>query len=135
MISKQTNIFLESDHLELISPATIPAAPCVLRVAAFWLLGSLLVFTAAATGYAQNGGPPGGQVLALAIGPATSGTLYAGTAIGGVFKSTSGGISWNPLNAGLTNFSVLALAIDPLVPATFIRWYNLGHVQKYRRRN
>ncbi|WP_347244981.1 hypothetical protein, partial [Thermogutta sp.] len=40
-------------------------------------------------------GPEGGSIYALAIDPATPGTLYAGTYGGGVFKSTNGGASWS----------------------------------------
>ena len=39
-------------------------------------------------------------------------TLYAGT-LGGVFKSVDGGANWNAVNNGLTNTSILSLAIDP----------------------
>ena len=39
-------------------------------------------------------------------------TLYAGTATGGVFKSASG-FTWNAANAGLTDLTIAALAVDP----------------------
>ena len=45
-----------------------------------------------------SNGPGGGPVYALAIDPATPGTLYAGTSGGGVFKSTNGGGSWSAVN-------------------------------------
>ena len=46
-------------------------------------------------------------------------TLYAGTAGGGVFKSTNGGGNWSAVNTGLTCYSsVYALAIDPATPTT-----------------
>ena len=45
-------------------------------------------------------------------------TLYAGTAGGGVFKSTDAGGTWSALNTGLTDLAVNALAIDPLTPTT-----------------
>jgi hypothetical protein len=35
-------------------------------------------------------GPEGGVVRTLAVDPANPGTVYAGTAAGGVFKSTRG---------------------------------------------
>jgi hypothetical protein len=38
-----------------------------------------------------------GRVTGLAIDPRDTGTLYAGSAAGGVFRSTDGGDSWNPL--------------------------------------
>jgi hypothetical protein len=56
-----------------------------------------------------------GSVISLAVDPLIPGTLYAGTADGGVVKSTNGGATWAP--TGLGNTPVLALAIDPGVPS------------------
>jgi len=36
--------------------------------------------------------------------------LFAGTYTNGVFLSTNNGISWTPVNSGLTNVNVQALA-------------------------
>jgi len=63
-------------------------------------------------------GPEGGSISALAIDPATPTTLYAGTFLAGVFKSTNGGESWSAANTGLINTYVYALAIDPKTPTT-----------------
>jgi hypothetical protein len=41
-----------------------------------------------------------------------SGHIFAGTAAGGVFRSTNNGDSWTPVNTGLTNTVVYALAIN-----------------------
>ena len=57
------------------------------------------------------------NINALAIDPVNTATLYAGT-YGGVFKSTDGGVSWNPANTGLTVKSVLILTISPADPST-----------------
>ena len=60
------------------------------------------------------------RVVALAIDPHISSTIYAGTDAG-VFKSTSAGMSWSVANAGLSSPSgvlVRALAIDPQEPST-----------------
>src|SRR5688572_16128408 len=43
--------------------------------------------------------------------------LYAATS-SGVFKTTDGGASWTPVNAGLAGIPVFSLAIDPKTPAT-----------------
>src|SRR3989442_11723035 len=51
-----------------------------------------------------NSGPEGGEIVALAIESESNSTLYAGTAGGGVFKSTNAGQSWNA--TGLRNTSV-----------------------------
>jgi photosystem II stability/assembly factor-like uncharacterized protein len=79
-----------------------------------------------------TGGPGSGSVfvMALAIDPATPGTLYAGTRSGGVFKSTDAGTSWAPMNAGLTNLDVRALAIDPKTPSTLYAGTERGGVFK-----
>ena len=64
-----------------------------------------------------SNGPEGGSILALAINPQTPAIIYAGTDVGGVFKSTDSGTSWSAINNGLTNPYVWALAIDPQTPA------------------
>ena len=46
------------------------------------------------------------------VDPASRETLYAGTE-SGIFKSTSSGASWTPINSGLTSVSIVSLAIDP----------------------
>jgi photosystem II stability/assembly factor-like uncharacterized protein len=58
-------------------------------------------------------GPDGGSVCSVAIDPSDPSTIYAGTLGGGVFKSADGGATWRPINNGLTNLSITALAIDP----------------------
>ncbi|HEX5692829.1 MAG TPA: hypothetical protein VFX76_22615, partial [Roseiflexaceae bacterium] len=52
----------------------------------------------------------------LAIDPRTPTTLYAGTSFAGVYKSTDGAASWNPINAGLTITNITELAVDPVTP-------------------
>lgn len=66
------------------------------------------------------GGPGGGNsdITSLAIDPTNSQTIYAGTASGGLFKSTDGGVSWNLLGSGLTATSIRSLALDPATPLT-----------------
>ena len=39
----------------------------------------------------------------------------------GVFKSTDSGGTWGPVNTGLTNLNVTALAINPATPSTLFR--------------
>jgi outer membrane protein assembly factor BamB len=66
--------------------------------------------------WVQTNGPYGGMIISLAV----SGTnLFAGIG-GGVFRSTNNGTSWTVVNNGLTNTSVLALAMT--VPATAANW-------------
>ncbi len=56
-------------------------------------------------------GPEGGFIIALAIDPNNSQTLYTGTDGGGVFKTTNGGTSWVAVNSGLTNTSALGVRV------------------------
>ncbi len=55
-------------------------------------------------------GPPL-SVSALAMDPA--GRLYAGTYIGGIFRSDDGGEHWHPVNEGLTSLSITSLVVGP----------------------
>ena len=66
----------------------------------------------------------GFDVHDLAVHPSLPGTVYAGTR-GGVFRTTDGGGHWSPMNQGLVNTGVPALALAPSLPrvlyaATFI---------------
>ena len=86
-----------------------------------------------ATWSAASSGLPGAPILLLIIDPRNSSTLYALTffAVPGrplpgpngfgptVFKTTDGGITWNPASSGLApgNYA-LTLAIDPRNPST-----------------
>ena len=65
-------------------------------------------------------GPEGGDITVLAIDPLTPGTMYAGTRVNGVSKSTDGGDTWRVVNAGLDGqgLFVTELAIDPQTPTT-----------------
>ena len=59
-----------------------------------------------------------GRMTALAPHPTTNGTVLAGAASGGVWKTTDHGQSWRPLTDGLTDLSVGALAYAPSNPET-----------------
>ena len=62
-------------------------------------------------------GPSAGAVRALAQDPA-SGTLYAGTYAGGVFRSTDAGASWTSVAPEIRGQTINALAVDPSAPRT-----------------
>jgi hypothetical protein len=53
----------------------------------------------------------------LWIDPRDTQILYAGTR-GGVFQSNNGGATWAPINEGLADLNILALAMDPQDPGT-----------------
>ncbi len=58
--------------------------------------------------------PSYGYVMALAVSPTRGGSLlFAGTFYNGVFLSTDGGASWTQANNGLTDTSVLSIAVSP----------------------
>jgi photosystem II stability/assembly factor-like uncharacterized protein len=58
----------------------------------------------------------GGRITALAVHPSDIYTIYAGAALGGVFKSLDGGETWMPISDEVPSLSVGDLAIDPLDP-------------------
>jgi hypothetical protein len=58
----------------------------------------------------------GGRIRALAQDPRNPLVMYAGTAMGGVFRTTDGGDTWAHLGQPQDVFAVGALAIDPSSP-------------------
>jgi uncharacterized repeat protein (TIGR01451 family) len=81
-----------------------------------------------ATWSATPAGAMKGNSNAIAID--ASGVVYLGKAGGGVARSADGGATATTVNAGLTNRFVLALAIDPVTPATVYAGTNGGGVFK-----
>ena len=73
-----------------------------------------------------NAGLPPNPVTSVVIDPASPATIYAvafryfggghDQPAAGVFRSTNSGATWDPMNAGLTDLSVTALAIEPRSP-------------------
>jgi photosystem II stability/assembly factor-like uncharacterized protein len=57
-----------------------------------------------------------GRMTALAPHPSDDGTVLAGAASGGVWKTTDHGLSWRPLTDGLSDLSVGAVAYAPSDP-------------------
>src|SRR6185436_5298441 len=60
----------------------------------------------------------GGRTLALVVHPANNQILFAGSASGGMWKSTNAGQMWTPVDDFMANLSIGALAFDPLNAAT-----------------
>jgi len=54
-----------------------------------------------------------GRVLSIAVDPSLSTRIYAGTANGGVWKSTDGGLTWAAKTDDQSSLAIGALAIDP----------------------
>jgi hypothetical protein len=61
----------------------------------------------------------------VAGGSANLQTLYAAVLGQGVYRSSDGGHTWAPMNAGMPNLQALALASDPAHPSTV--WAAVGH--------
>jgi photosystem II stability/assembly factor-like uncharacterized protein len=61
----------------------------------------------------------GGRSLCLAFSPADTGTIYMGSASGGLWKSTTGGLgaaAWTLVNTGYPSLAVSSIAIDSVNP-------------------
>jgi photosystem II stability/assembly factor-like uncharacterized protein len=61
-------------------------------------------------------GPVGNRVIAAAGIPGDPNVYYAGAASGGIFKSTDGGVHWDPIFDGQAVSSVGSLAVAPSDP-------------------
>jgi photosystem II stability/assembly factor-like uncharacterized protein len=76
----------------------------------------------------------GGRILSLAIDPRNSNIIWAGSASGGLWKSTQAGIgsgAWNYINTGFNTLSVSAIALDPVNPD--IIYIGTGEISLYFR--
>ena len=73
---------------------------------------------------------PGAEVKSLAAEPRAPGLFFAGTALGGVYRSTDGGRSWSspPGGAPFPGYSVTSLVPDPQRAGTV--WAGLTGVVK-----
>jgi len=92
---------------------------------------------------AEQEAPPGGATLhSIHVDPRDPAHLYIGVSCGGVFESTDGGASWQPLNAGSEALFIPTpgvepdyghdphcLAVHPLLPD---RLYQQNHCGIYR---
>jgi len=69
-------------------------------------------------------GPVGNRVSAVVGVPGDPNTYYFGSASGGVFKSSDGGVHWDPVFDGQPAASIGSMAIDPVNPN--IVWVGTG---------
>jgi large repetitive protein len=69
------------------------------------------------TSWVQRSTGLSGFVSGIAIDPANTQRIYAGTSSNGVFVSQDGGLSWATSNVGLGNLDVRRLLIDPATPS------------------
>ena len=59
-----------------------------------------------------------GRVNAIAFDPTNTSTVYIGSAVGGLWKSTTSGTAWTPLTDALPTLSIGDIAIDPTASNT-----------------
>ncbi len=62
-------------------------------------------------------GDVNGRILSLAVDPTNGAIVYAGSANGGVFKTTDGGAAWTPLWNDQASLAVGAVAVAPSNPS------------------
>jgi photosystem II stability/assembly factor-like uncharacterized protein len=96
-----------------------------MRIALALALASVVVSTAAVSGTAltqpwtRSANLRSATVHAIAVDPVRTSNVYAGTARGGVLRSTDGGLHWRGrAGGGLGWRGVRSLAIDPTSPST-----------------
>lgn len=63
----------------------------------------------------QQEGPGniGGRIDVLTVDPTDENTIYAGATNGGIFKTTDGGASWNPIFDDQPYLAIGAISLDP----------------------
>src|SRR5205085_10877250 len=66
----------------------------------------------------RSGGGPvaSGRVSALAIDPRNNNVVYAGGAVGGVWKTTNGGTTWTPLTDTQASLAIGSIVLAPSNP-------------------
>ena len=57
-----------------------------------------------------------GRIVAVAVDPRNKDVVYIGAATGGIWKTTDGGLTWNPLTDNQATLTTGALALDPSNP-------------------
>ena len=98
-----------------------PAGQAPMTVAASSAAGSSVASSPAAA-VSRNGwrwlgpGNAGGRVRAIVIDRSHRDTMFAGSAGGGIWKTTNGGASWDPVDDFLPVLSVASLAVHPTTP-------------------
>jgi photosystem II stability/assembly factor-like uncharacterized protein len=72
--------------------------------------------------YAGSGtpsmGPASGRTTAFAVDPTNANTMYAGFALGGVWKSTDGGMNWTSSTDTQPSLAIGAIVVDAMNPMT-----------------
>ncbi len=58
----------------------------------------------------------GGRFNCMAVNPSNNNIMYAGCSTGGVFKTTNGGTTWNPVFDSQPYLSIGCITLDPVDP-------------------
>jgi photosystem II stability/assembly factor-like uncharacterized protein len=66
--------------------------------------------------YGSSPSPDGGRIRTVAIHPTNPSIIYAGSASGGVWRTTNGGASWTALTDFQCTLTTGSIAIDPVDP-------------------
>ena len=66
--------------------------------------------------YGSSPNADGGRIRAIAIHPTNPSIVYAGSASGGVWRTTNGGATWTPLTDNQCSLNTGSIAIDPVNP-------------------
>jgi photosystem II stability/assembly factor-like uncharacterized protein len=72
----------------------------------------------------------GGRTRTLVIQPDDPATMYTGGVSGGVWKTTDGGASWQPIADEMVNIAVNSLVIDPEDPETLYAGTGEGYFRE-----
>lgn len=67
--------------------------------------------------YGSSPNADGGRIRAIAIHPTNPSIVYAGSASGGVWRTTNGGATWTPLTDNQCSLNTGSIAIDPVNPS------------------
>jgi hypothetical protein len=73
----------------------------------------------------------GARVTDLAMHPSDPNLIYAAMASGGVFKSTDGGSTWDPITDDLPVLTIGAIAVDPTDPDVIYVGTGEANAQSY----
>ena len=91
----------------------------------------LLSVQAEAVKWIPATGPALGPIVrSVVIDQGAPNILYAGTEVGGLYKSKDNGVSWTAMNTGLTNLNIYSVAIDQTTPSTLYAGTNGGGLFK-----
>ncbi len=127
IVDARGNAYLAPRH-DLTALAFDPSSPGVLYAAATAAFFSTRTYGSA---WSQGAAPAGlSEVSVLAVNPADTGSLLAGTAGAGAFRTTDGGSSWAAVNDGLPEAAtVRAIAFSPNAPGKIFLGTDAGVFQ------